>query len=75
MLARYCEADIIVIGLVGERGREVKEFIENDLGPEGYRKSVVVCATSDMPPLVRLKGHMWQPLLPSITEIKGRKLC
>lgn len=56
MLARYCEADVIVIGLIGERGREVKEFIENDLGPEGYRKSVVVCATSDMPPLVRLKG-------------------
>ena len=44
MIARYCEADVIVIGLIGERGREVLEFIEKDLGEEGYRKSVVVCA-------------------------------
>ena len=56
MIARYCAADVIVIGLIGERGREVKEFIEKDLGPAGYKKAVVVCATSDMPPLVRLKG-------------------
>ena len=56
MIARYCDADVIVIGLIGERGREVLEFIENDLGEEGYKKSVVVCATSDQPPLVRLKG-------------------
>lgn len=56
MLARYSEADVIVIGLIGERGREVLEFIEKALGEEGYAKSVVVCATSDMPPLVRLKG-------------------
>lgn len=56
MIARYCQADVIVIGLIGERGREVREFIERDLGEEGYRKSVVVCATSDSPPLVRLKG-------------------
>ena len=56
MIARYCQADVIVIGLIGERGREVKEFIEQDLGLEGYRKSVVVTATSDTPPLVRLKG-------------------
>ncbi len=62
MLARYCEADIIVIGLVGERGREVKEFIENDLGPEGYRKSVVVCATSDMPDTAPA-----YPLFPSLS--------
>lgn len=55
MLAKHSEADVIVIGLIGERGREVKEFIDNDLG-EGYSKSIVVCATSDMPPLVRLKG-------------------
>lgn len=56
MISRYCEADINVIALVGERGREVLEFIEKDLGPEGYKKSVIVCATSDQPPLVRLKG-------------------
>jgi flagellum-specific ATP synthase len=53
MLARYTAADAIVIGLVGERGRELKEFIEDDLGPEGLKRSVVVAATSDEPALVR----------------------
>jgi flagellum-specific ATP synthase len=53
MLARYSDADAIVIGLVGERGREVKEFIEDDLGEEGLKRSVVVAATSDEAPLVR----------------------
>jgi flagellum-specific ATP synthase len=53
MLARNTNADAIVIGLVGERGREVKEFIEDDLGEEGLRRSVVVAATSDEAPLVR----------------------
>jgi flagellum-specific ATP synthase len=53
MLARNTDADAIVIGLVGERGRELKEFIEDDLGPEGLRRSVVVAATSDEPALVR----------------------
>lgn len=53
MLARNCDADVIVIGLIGERGREVKEFIEDDLGEEGLARSVVVSATSDEAPLVR----------------------
>jgi flagellum-specific ATP synthase len=53
MLARNTEADAIVIGLIGERGREVKEFIEDDLGPEGLERSIVVAASSDEPPLVR----------------------
>ena len=53
MLARHTDADAIVIGLVGERGRELKEFIEDDLGEEGLRRSVVVAATSDEPALVR----------------------
>lgn len=56
MMARSTEAEINVIGLVGERGREVREFIERDLGPEGLKRSVVVIATSDQPPLVRLKA-------------------
>src|SRR6185369_2147502 len=53
MLARNSNADVIVIGLIGERGREVKEFIEDDLGEEGLARSVIVAATSDEAPLVR----------------------
>lgn len=53
MLARYSRADVTVIGLIGERGREAREFIEDDLGPEGLARSVVVVATSDEPALVR----------------------
>ncbi len=53
MLARNTAADVIVIGLVGERGRELKEFIEDDLGPEGLARSVVIAATSDEAPLTR----------------------
>jgi flagellum-specific ATP synthase len=49
MVARNSEADVSVIALVGERGREVREFLENDLGPEGLARSVVVVATSDEP--------------------------
>jgi flagellum-specific ATP synthase len=56
MIARNSSADINVIGLIGERGREVKEFIEKDLGTEGLARSVVVAATSDQPALVRIKG-------------------
>ena len=58
MIARNVHADINVIGLVGERGREVREFIERDLGPEGMRRSVVVVATSDQPAMLRLKCAM-----------------
>ena len=54
MLARNSSADVIVIGLVGERGREVSEFINENLGPEGMRKSVVIVATSDRPAMERL---------------------
>jgi flagellum-specific ATP synthase len=56
MIARNTSADINVLALVGERGREVKEFIENDLGEEGLARSVVVVSTSDMPPLLRIKA-------------------
>lgn len=55
MIARNSDADVNVVALIGERGREVKEFIEDALGPEGMKKSVLVCATGDQPPLIRQK--------------------
>jgi len=56
MIARSTQASVNVIALIGERGREVREFIERDLGPEGLARSIVVVATSDQPPLVRVRG-------------------
>lgn len=58
MMARNCKSDVNVIALIGERGREVREFIERDLGEEGLKRSIVVVATSDQPALIRLKGAM-----------------
>jgi flagellum-specific ATP synthase len=56
MMARYAKADINVIGLIGERGREVREFIERDLGSDGLARSVIVAVTSDQSPLLRMRG-------------------
>jgi flagellum-specific ATP synthase len=56
MIARYTSADVNVIGLIGERGREVVDFIEKDLGPEGLARSVLIVATSDQGPLVRMRA-------------------
>jgi flagellum-specific ATP synthase len=56
MLARNSNADVIVVGLIGERGREVREFIERDLGPAGLRRSIVVVATGDEPPVQRVRA-------------------
>ncbi len=56
MMARHTKADVNVIALIGERGREVKEFLERDLGEEGMKRSVVIAATSDQPALVRIRG-------------------
>lgn len=56
MIARYTSADVNVIALIGERGREVRDFIEKDLGPEGLKRSVVIVSTSDQPAMIRIKG-------------------
>lgn len=56
MMARYTTADVIVVGLIGERGREVKEFVERILGPQDRKRAVVVAAPADSPPLMRLQG-------------------
>lgn len=56
MISRYTDADVNVIALIGERGREVKDFVEKELGPEGLKRSIVIAATSDQPPMLRLRG-------------------
>jgi len=74
MMARYAVADINVIVLVGERGREVRDFIEKDLGEEGLRKSVLVIATSDQPALLRLKCAMTGTAIAEYFRDQGKKV-
>ncbi|AGX44893.1 flagellar protein export ATPase FliI [Clostridium saccharobutylicum] len=74
MIAREAEADVNVISLIGERGREVLEFIEKDLGPEGMKKSVVVCATSDKPALIRMKGALTATAIAEYFRDQGKKV-
>ncbi len=72
MIARHTAADISVISLVGERGREVREFVENDLGEEGLRRSVVVVATSDQPALVRIRSAYMATAIAEYFRDQGR---
>lgn len=74
MVARTSQADVNVIALVGERGREVREFIEHDLGPEGLAKSVVVVATSDQPALVRIKAALVATAIAEFFRDRGRRV-
>ena len=74
MIARNTEADISVISLVGERGREVRDFIERDLGEEGLKRSVVVVATSDKPALVRIKGAMTATAIAEYFRDQGHRV-
>lgn len=74
MIARNCEADINVIALIGERGREVREFIEKDLGPEGLARSIVVVATSDQPALMRIKGAMTATAIAEFFREQGKNV-
>jgi flagellum-specific ATP synthase len=71
MVARNTTADLNVIGLIGERGREVREFIEKDLGPEGLARSIVVVATSDQPALMRIKGALTATAIAEYFRDKG----
>jgi type III secretion system H+-transporting two-sector ATPase len=74
MIARNTEADINVITLVGERGREVRDFLEHDLGPEGLKRSVVVCATSNESSLVRLKAAYVGTAIAEYFRDQGKKV-
>ncbi len=72
MMARYTSADVIVVGLIGERGREVKEFIEQTLGAEGLARSVVVAAPADTSPLLRLQGAAYATCLAEYFRGEGK---
>jgi flagellum-specific ATP synthase len=72
MMARYTRADVIVVGLVGERGREVKEFLEDILGDEGRRRSVVVAAPADEPPLLRMQAANYATAIAERFRDEGR---
>ncbi len=74
MIARNTEADVNVIALIGERGREVNEFIKGALGPEGLKKSVVVVATSDQPPLLRKRGAFVAMAIAESFRDQGKKV-
>jgi len=74
MMARYTSADVIVVGLIGERGREVKEFIEDNLGPEGLARSVVVAAPADSPPLMRLQGAAYATTIAEYFRSQGKNV-
>ena len=72
MMARYTQADVIVVGLIGERGREVKEFIEDILGTQGRARSVVVATPADAPPLLRMQGAAYATAIAESFRDKGK---
>ena len=74
MMAKQSKADVNVIALIGERGREVREFIENDLGPEGLARSVVVAVTSDRSPLFRMRGAFLATAIAEYFAGKGKQV-
>ncbi len=74
MIARYTDADVNVIALIGERGREVKDFVEKELGPEGLKRSVLIVATSDQPPMIRLRGAYYAHSIAEYFRDQGKSV-
>jgi flagellum-specific ATP synthase len=74
MMTRYTKADVCVVGLIGERGREVQDFVSNTLGPEGMRRAVVVATPADNPPLMRLNGAWLATAIAEYFRDRGLKV-
>jgi flagellum-specific ATP synthase len=74
MMTRYTNADVVVVGLIGERGREVKEFVEQTLGEEGRRRAVIVAAPADAPPLKRLRGAQYATAIAEWFRDRGQRV-
>lgn len=74
MMTRYTDADVVVVGLIGERGREVKEFVDNILGDEGLARSVVIAVPADQPPLRRLHGAMLATSIAEYFRSRGKQV-
>jgi flagellum-specific ATP synthase len=74
MMTKYTDADVIVVGLIGERGREVKEFVQQILGPEGMRRAAVIAAPADAPPLLRLRGALLSTAVAEHFRDRGLKV-
>ncbi len=74
MMTRYTDADVVVVGLIGERGREVKEFVEHTLGEEGRRRAVIVAAPADAPPLKRLRGAQYATAIAEWFRDRGQRV-
>lgn len=74
MMARYTEAEIIIVGLIGERGREVKEFIEENLGTEGMKRAVVIAAPADVSPLLRIQASVYATRLAEHFRDQGKNV-
>jgi flagellum-specific ATP synthase len=74
MMTRYTKADVTIVGLIGERGREVQDFVSNTLGPDGMRRAVVVATPADTPPLMRLHGAWLATAIAEYFRDKGLKV-
>ena len=74
MMTRFTEADVVVVGLIGERGREVREFVETTLGKEGMRRAVVIATPADRPPLMRMRGAWLATAVAEHFRDQGKKV-